>query len=385
MAIERGDRRRARRQDRRRSRRTCATPTTPGRRSSATARRYQYSHDEPFGIAEQQYAPDVVARRASTTGRPSSAPRPQRQGAVGADPPDDPRRRGIGSVRHDATASRSCSLACRDARRAAARLTVAGSLLRARRRRGRAGWLAARAPSCATGCACRELARAPARRHARRRAPLGRARRAATASSQRERASSCITRLGRRARARAGADASSRGCSRDLVLRESAASRPRRSAYGVRRGAVAGEPQPDLVRDAPRGQARPQAAQGRASARRSGELAGPPARRRRRRRAPHEARASGSSPGPAPGSTRWPGPGALAETFTADGLRGPLGGRRSSAPGCSRDEVAQGTGREGNRVAGAARARPPHGVPQLTAPADRAPQTTAPTNEEGTD
>ena len=27
----------------------------------ATARRYTYSHDEPFGIAEQQYAPDVVA------------------------------------------------------------------------------------------------------------------------------------------------------------------------------------------------------------------------------------------------------------------------------------------------------------------------------------
>ena len=55
-----GQRRRARRQDRTRARRTCATPTTPARRSSGTARPYTYSHDEPYGIAEQQYAPDAV-------------------------------------------------------------------------------------------------------------------------------------------------------------------------------------------------------------------------------------------------------------------------------------------------------------------------------------
>ena len=57
-----------------RSRRTCATRTTPGPRSSATATGYRYSHDEPFGIAEQQYAPDVIAEP-STTGRPRWAPR----------------------------------------------------------------------------------------------------------------------------------------------------------------------------------------------------------------------------------------------------------------------------------------------------------------------
>ena len=38
---------------------------------------YVYSHDAPYGVAEQQYAPDVVARRRATTGRPTSAPRPR--------------------------------------------------------------------------------------------------------------------------------------------------------------------------------------------------------------------------------------------------------------------------------------------------------------------
>ena len=52
--------RRPGRQDRAGAARTCATRTTGARRSSATATSYAYSHDEPFGIAEQQYAPDVV-------------------------------------------------------------------------------------------------------------------------------------------------------------------------------------------------------------------------------------------------------------------------------------------------------------------------------------
>ena len=48
--------------DRRGPRATCATPTTRARRTSSTARRTtQYAHDAPYGIAEQQYAPDVVA------------------------------------------------------------------------------------------------------------------------------------------------------------------------------------------------------------------------------------------------------------------------------------------------------------------------------------
>ena len=39
------------------------------------ARPYTYSHDEPFGIAEQQYAPDVVLDARVLPARPSSAPR----------------------------------------------------------------------------------------------------------------------------------------------------------------------------------------------------------------------------------------------------------------------------------------------------------------------
>ena len=54
---------------------------------------YVYSHDEPFGIAEQQYAPDVVADAALLP-----AHRPGRrgggQGALGARPPADPWQRG---------------------------------------------------------------------------------------------------------------------------------------------------------------------------------------------------------------------------------------------------------------------------------------------------
>ena len=57
---------------------------------------YHYSHDAPYGIAEQQYAPDVVARR-----RVLPAHRPGRrgraQGALGADPAADPRAGRVGS------------------------------------------------------------------------------------------------------------------------------------------------------------------------------------------------------------------------------------------------------------------------------------------------
>ena len=37
---------------------------------------YKYAHDEPFGMAAQQYAPDVVSD-ASTTGPRRSVPRPR--------------------------------------------------------------------------------------------------------------------------------------------------------------------------------------------------------------------------------------------------------------------------------------------------------------------
>ena len=61
-------------------------PAAPARRAlrgleeARPRQRLQYSHDEPYGIAEQQYAPDVVAD-ASTTGRPRSAPRPRSRSA----------------------------------------------------------------------------------------------------------------------------------------------------------------------------------------------------------------------------------------------------------------------------------------------------------------
>ena len=57
------ERRRPRGQDRPGAAAPARRPLRRVRRSSATARRYAYSHDEPFGIAEQQYAPDVVAGR----------------------------------------------------------------------------------------------------------------------------------------------------------------------------------------------------------------------------------------------------------------------------------------------------------------------------------
>ena len=43
-----------------RFRRTCATPTTRVRRRSATARPTPTRHDAPYGVAEQQYAPDEL-------------------------------------------------------------------------------------------------------------------------------------------------------------------------------------------------------------------------------------------------------------------------------------------------------------------------------------
>ena len=67
-------------------------PTAPARRAlrrveeaRATERRYTYSHDEPYGIAEQQYAPDAVLDAALL---PTHRPRCRgcRQGAVGAHP-----------------------------------------------------------------------------------------------------------------------------------------------------------------------------------------------------------------------------------------------------------------------------------------------------------
>ena len=59
-AIERGDRPTSAPARSARCPPTCATRTTPGAKKLGHGTCYTYSHDEPFGIAEQQYAPDVV-------------------------------------------------------------------------------------------------------------------------------------------------------------------------------------------------------------------------------------------------------------------------------------------------------------------------------------
>ena len=46
-----------------RCRRTCATPTTRGAKARRTAQGYVYPHDEPGGVAAQQYPPDAVLPR----------------------------------------------------------------------------------------------------------------------------------------------------------------------------------------------------------------------------------------------------------------------------------------------------------------------------------
>ena len=54
---------------------TCGAAATPGPSGSATATGYVYSHDEPDGVAAQQYLPDDLAGDATTTGRPTAASR----------------------------------------------------------------------------------------------------------------------------------------------------------------------------------------------------------------------------------------------------------------------------------------------------------------------
>ncbi len=61
---------------------------------------YTYSHDEPFGIAEQQYAPDVVAD-ARVLPADRARRRGRRQGALGAGPAHHPRGRNPRRVARD--------------------------------------------------------------------------------------------------------------------------------------------------------------------------------------------------------------------------------------------------------------------------------------------
>ena len=59
-AIDAAQRRRTRRARSGRCRPTCATRTTAAPQKIGHGAGYTYSHDEPYGVAEQQYAPDVV-------------------------------------------------------------------------------------------------------------------------------------------------------------------------------------------------------------------------------------------------------------------------------------------------------------------------------------
>ncbi len=84
-----------------RCRRTCATPTTRARRSSATATSYIYSHDEPSASPSSSTRP-TSSRTRSTTSPPCSGPRRRSRsagsgcaGSSGA--AGRPERRGIGS------------------------------------------------------------------------------------------------------------------------------------------------------------------------------------------------------------------------------------------------------------------------------------------------
>ena len=217
-----------------RCRRTCATPTTAARRSSATAQAYTYSHDEPYGIAEQQYAPDVVAGRrvlpADLAGR-----RGRGQGALGAGPthhPGGPGRcatRDQGRFTSDGVGARrpwpavrgrpGRRLALRVRRRASARVAVARST-----------------SSDAERGAAERSRRQPRRRRARR-------------PERRAEAEYVITdSAGARDPRRAGPTSAARSsptcAARDR--RQGGLAGPRRAP-----GAGAGDPQPDPVRDAP--------------------------------------------------------------------------------------------------------------------------------------
>ena len=228
-------------------------PLRRARRSSATASAYDYSHDEPYGIAEQQYAPDVVAGRASTTSRPRSAPRPRSRSA------------GSGSAGSSA-ATRDrvghCELPMDRARRRVALLALPCVLVLGRACCWRVRVAAAARPRRALAEArrrdrgLRDRLDAPARRSA------SVAASAATSAAE----EFVITRLGEPSRERRAA---CRRSSRPAVRRPGAArdawSRPPSLAPRRAPGAGAGDPQPDPVRDAARGQARPQAAARRAA------------------------------------------------------------------------------------------------------------------------
>ena len=72
----------------------------PGSKKLGHGTSYTYSHDEPYGIAEQQYAPDVVAGR-GVLPADLARRRGRGQGALGADPADGARTIGSSTVTRD--------------------------------------------------------------------------------------------------------------------------------------------------------------------------------------------------------------------------------------------------------------------------------------------
>ena len=252
------------------------------------------------------------------------------QGALGAGPPAHPRR-GRSAVRVLASSTSASRTAC-----AAMGRCVADACDRRRRaRRGaalggaRASRVALRRARAAAGRELRAAGVDGRRPGGRRRAAswtrAGSVRRLARPTPDAE---FVITDLGRRRRRRARAEQPrptvDRALFADLVLRETrgegGVARPRRTP-----GARPGDAQPDPVRDAARGQAGPQAAprrhRGRPAA--SGRPASAPTSTTDEG-TPHETR-SGSSPGPAPASTRWCGAGAPPRRSPSTGCRTGVG------------------------------------------------------------
>jgi hypothetical protein len=99
---DQGDRGRERRRPGREDRAGAAAPARrplPGLEELGHGTSYTYSHDEPYGIAEQQYAPDVVPTRSTTAHL--ARRRGRGQGALGAHPADGARTIGSSTVTRD--------------------------------------------------------------------------------------------------------------------------------------------------------------------------------------------------------------------------------------------------------------------------------------------
>ena len=317
-----------------------------GAKKLAHGARYTYSHDEPFGIAEQQYAPDVVLD-ARVLPADRARGRGPGQAAVGADPPDHPRRRGIGSVPMTVAI---LLLAC---------LVLAGAVVALR-------WLCAELRDRvrrAGGAACRDGRRARRLTGARGAAAfLEPARGVPAPSSTSGDEEFVITRLGSRARRASRCRPLEPRLFADLVLRESVV-KAASFAHGVRRGLSPANRNRiwfEMRREVKRARKERKAEEREAIREwRARQRAAVQGGRRRMKRGLWFAAGAGAGVYAMARARR------LAEAFTVDGLRD-----RWEAVGLGarmlREDVAQGQAEKETEL----RERyglPPHGVPQLPA------------------